>query len=252
MLALVVLGWMTVLLAWSALHIFIVPRIDDYRGALQQQASRAMGLRVEIGSIQAGGGWWVPWFEINDVQLFDRDGRQALLLPRVLAAISPRSVLRAQFEQIDIDSPELEIRKDAQGHVWIAGLDTTQAGDGRAADWVFSQPQWVVRQGVVHWRDESRPQKTQNAAPVLTLQAVEVSLVNHWFGHDRQISANPLVTCRGPVAMVGRGVCRLTVCRFGHPASMGADGQGFVLARGSRRFARVVRYSARRAGGHHG
>jgi uncharacterized protein (TIGR02099 family) len=204
MLALVVLGWMTVLLAWSALHIFIVPRIDDYRGALQQQASRAMGLRVEIGSIQAGGGWWVPWFEINDVQLFDRDGRQALLLPRVLAAISPRSVLRAQFEQIDIDSPELEIRKDAQGHVWIAGLDTTQAGDGRAADWVFSQPQWVVRQGVVHWRDESRPQKTQNAAPVLTLQAVEVSLVNHWFGHDIRADFTPPETLGQRLSVQGK------------------------------------------------
>ena len=204
MLALVVLGWMTVLLAWSALHVFIVPRIDDYRGALQQQASRAMGLRVEIGSIQAGGGWWVPWFEVNDVQLFDRDGRQALLLPRVLVAISPRSVLRAQFEQIDIESPELEIRKDAQGHVWIAGLDTTQAGDGRAADWVFSQPQWVVRQGVVHWRDESRPQNTQNAAPVLTLQAVEVSLVNHWYGHDIRADFTPPETLGQRLSVQGK------------------------------------------------
>ena len=191
MLALVVLAWVAVLLAWGALHVFIVPRIDDYRGVLQQQASQAIGLRVEIGSIQAAGGWWVPWFEINDIQLFDRDGRQALHLPRVVAAISPRSVLRAQFEQIDIESPELEIRKDAQGHVWVAGLDTTQASDGSAADWVFSQPQWVVRQGVVHWRDESRPQKTQTEAPVLTLQGVEVSLVNQWFSHQIRADFTP-------------------------------------------------------------
>lgn len=191
MLALVVLAWVAVLLAWGALHVFIVPRIDDYRGVLQQQASQAIGLRVEIGSIQAAGGWWVPWFEINDIQLFDRDGRQALHLPRVVAAISPRSVLRAQFEQIDIESPELEIRKDAQGHVWVAGLDTTQASDGSAADWVFSQPQWVVRQGVVHWRDESRPHKTQTEAPVLTLQGVEVSLVNQWFGHQIRADFTP-------------------------------------------------------------
>ena len=46
LLALVVLAWLAVLLAWSALHIFIVPRIDDYRDALQQQASQAIGLRV--------------------------------------------------------------------------------------------------------------------------------------------------------------------------------------------------------------
>ncbi|MFY8177885.1 MAG: AsmA family protein, partial [Limnohabitans sp.] len=191
LLALVVLAWLAVLLAWSALHIFIVPRIDDYRDALQQQASQAIGLRVDIGSIQARGGWLVPWFEINEIQLSDRDGRQALHLPRVLVAISPRSVLRGQFEQIDIESPELEIRKDANGHVWVAGLDATRAGDGSAADWVFSQPQWVVRQGVVHWRDESRPQQTQGDAPVLTLQGVEVSLVNQWFRHEIRADFTP-------------------------------------------------------------
>lgn len=191
LLALVVLAWVAVLLAWSALHIFIVPRIDDYRDVLQQQASQAIGLRVDIGSIQSRGGWLVPWFEINDIQLSDRDGRQALHLPRVLVAISPRSVVRGHFEQIDIESPELEIRKDAQGHVWVAGLDTTLAGDGSAADWVFSQPQWVVRQGVVHWRDESRPQQTQADAPVLTLQGVEVSLVNQWFRHEIRADFTP-------------------------------------------------------------
>lgn len=191
MLALVVFAWVAVLLAWSALHVFIVPRVDDYRGALQQQASRVMGVRIEIGSIRAQGGWLVPWFEVTDIQLFDREGREALHLPRVLAAISPLSVLRGKFEQIDIESPELEIRKDPQGHIWVAGLDTTQAGDGSAADWVFSQPQWVVRQGVVHWRDESRSQNTQRDAPVLTLQGIEVSLVNQWFRHDMRADFTP-------------------------------------------------------------
>lgn len=191
MLALLVFAWVAVLLAWSALHIFIVPRIDDYRGVLQQQASRVMGVRVDIGSIQAKGGWLVPWFEINDIALFDREGREALHLPRVLAAISPLATLRGNFEQIDIESPELEIRKDAQGHVWVAGLDTAQAGDGSAADWLFSQPQLIVRQGVVHWRDESRPQKSQTDAPVLTLRDVTVSLVNPWFRHDMRVDATP-------------------------------------------------------------
>ena len=191
MLALTVLAWLAVLLAWSALHIFIVPRIDDYRAVMQQQASRVMGVRVDIGSMQAQGGWWVPWFEINDIRLFDREGRETLRLPRVLAAISPLSALRGKFDQIDIESPELEIRKDAQGHVWVAGLDTAQAGDASAADWVFSQPQLVVRQGVVHWRDESRPQKAQTEAPVLTLQDVQVSLMNPWFRHDIRVDVTP-------------------------------------------------------------
>jgi len=190
-LGVVLFVWVAMLLAWSALHIFIVPRIGDYREMLQQQASSATGVRVVIGSIRAQGGWLVPWFEATDIQLLDREGHEALRLPRVLAAISPRSVLFGQFEQLDIEQPELEIRRDANGHVWVAGLDTSVSGDGSGADWFFSQPEFIVRQGVVQWRDDSRPSAAQTAAPVLTLQGVDVSMRNQWFRHELRVDATP-------------------------------------------------------------
>jgi uncharacterized protein (TIGR02099 family) len=187
----VAFAWVAVLIAWGALHVFIVPRIGEYREVLQQQASRTLGVRVEIGSINAQGGWWVPWFELSDIQLYDHEGREALRLPRVLAAVSPRSVLWGQFEQLDIEQPELEIRRDAQGHVWVAGLDTSVAGDGSGADWFFSQPEFVVRQGLVHWRDESRSSHLQATAPVLTLQGVDISIRNRWFRHEMRADVTP-------------------------------------------------------------
>ncbi len=190
-LGLVAIAWVVVLLAWSAVHIFIVPRIGDYREALQQQATRALGLRVEIGQIRAQGGWLVPWFELSDIQMYDRDGREALSLPRVLVAVSPASVLRGKFEQLDIEQPELEIRRDADGHVWVAGLDTSVGGDGAGADWFFSLPEFLVRGGVVHWRDESRAAALQSSAPVLTLQDVDVSIQNRWFRHELRADVTP-------------------------------------------------------------
>jgi uncharacterized protein (TIGR02099 family) len=190
-LGLVAIAWVVVLLAWSAVHIFIVPRIGDYREALQQQATRALGLRVEIGQIRAQGGWLVPWFELSDIQMYDRDGREALSLPRVLVAVSPASVLRGKFEQLDIEQPELEIRRDADGHVWVAGLDTSVGGDGAGADWFFSLPEFLVRGGVVHWRDESRAAALQSSAPVLTLQGVDVSIQNRWFRHELRADVTP-------------------------------------------------------------
>jgi uncharacterized protein (TIGR02099 family) len=190
-LGLVVLACVVVLLAWSALHIFIVPRIGDYREVIQQQATRALGLRVEIGSINAKGGWWVPSFELNDIQLFDREGREALSLPRVLAEVSPRTVLLGQFEQLDIEQPELEIRRDANGHVWVAGIDTGATSDGSGADWFFSQPEFLVRGGLIHWRDESRSSALQISAPVLTLQAVDLSFKNQWFQHELRVDVTP-------------------------------------------------------------
>ena len=190
-LGIVVLTWAVVMVAWSALHVFIVPRIDDYREVLQQQASRAIGLRVEIGSIRVRGGWWVPWFEANDIVLLDRDGREALRLPHVLAAVSPRSVVLGQFEQLDIEQPELEIRRDANGHVWVAGLSANATGDGRGADWFFSQSEFVVRQGVVHWRDDSRPSEMQTLAPVLSLRGVDLVVKNHRFQHELRADVTP-------------------------------------------------------------
>jgi uncharacterized protein (TIGR02099 family) len=190
-LGLVAFAWVVVLLAWGALHIFIVPRIGDYREVLQQQATRALGVRVDIGSINAKGGWLVPWFELADIQLYDREGREALSLPRVLAAVSPLSVLFGQFEQLDIEQPELEIRRDANGHVWVAGLDTSVTSDGSGADWFFSQPEFVVRGGLIHWRDESRSSAVQASAPVLSLQGVDVSIKNHWFQHEVSAEVTP-------------------------------------------------------------
>jgi uncharacterized protein (TIGR02099 family) len=203
-LGLVVVAWLTVLLLWSALHIFIVPRIDDYRETLQQQASRALGLRVEIGHIRATGGWWVPWFELSDIRLFDHEGREALRLPQVLAAASARSLLLGQFEQLAIDQPELEIRRDVNGHVWVAGLDTRVAGDGSGADWLFSQPECVVRQGLIHWRDESREATLQSQAPVLTLQQVDFSLKNHAFQHELRVDVTPPDTLGQRLSLRGK------------------------------------------------
>jgi uncharacterized protein YhdP len=203
-LGLVAFAWVAVLVAWSALHVFIVPRIGDYREALQMQATRALGVRVEIGSIHAQGGWLVPWFELTDILLFDKEGREALRLPRVLAAVSPRSVLLGQFEQLDIEQPELEIRRDAQGHVWVAGLDTGVASDGSGADWFFSQPEFVVRGGVVHWRDESRFSAVQANAPVLTLQSVDVSIKNQWFQHELSADVTPPAALGQRVSVHGK------------------------------------------------
>ena len=204
MLGLLVVAWFVVLMAWSALHVFIVPRIGDYRESLQQQATRALGLKVELGAVNVQGGWWVPWLELQDIRLFDKEGREALRLPRVMAAVSPLSVLRGRFEQLAVDQPELEIRRDANGHVWVAGLDTQVGGEGGGADWFFSQPQWVVRGGVLHWRDEHRSAVMQATAPELTLQGVDVSIQNEWFRHELRADVTPPIALGQRVSVQGK------------------------------------------------
>src|SRR3954471_2630543 len=129
--------WLVLALAWGALHAFIVPRIGELRPELETRASRALGIAVRIGRIEAVSEGFMPSFELTDVVLLDPSGRPALRLPRVLAAVSPNSLLHLSFEQLYIDRPELDIRRDPAGRIYVAGLDFSQRqeADSHAADW---------------------------------------------------------------------------------------------------------------------
>ena len=108
--------------AWLALHWAILPHIDDWRPELERQATKALGVPVRIGSISANSSGWIPAMDLRDVRIVDANGRDALRLPRVSAAVSPRSLLafELRFSQLLLDSPELLLRRDAQGRVFVA------------------------------------------------------------------------------------------------------------------------------------
>lgn len=137
--------------AWAVLLYQILPRIDEWRDALAQQASRALGVTVQIGRVSGRpeGGW--PVLTLNEVRLLDDRGQVALRLPEVTARVSPSSLWPTaiwrqewQLDRLVLVGPELDIRRDTQGVVYVAGLRTdgpTQAGAGEsAADWLLSMP----------------------------------------------------------------------------------------------------------------
>lgn len=186
-LGLVLAFWVLFGAAWAVLHGWIVPRIADFRPRLETAATQALGVPVRIGQITARSGGLIPSFELRDVTLLDAQGRAALSLPRVLAAVSPSSLWRLGFEQIYIDQPELDIRRTADGKIYVAGLDVLQnRSDGRAgADWFFSQTEFVIRGGTVRWSDDLRQ------APVLALTQVDWTSRNPGKRHLMRLDATP-------------------------------------------------------------
>jgi len=80
-------------MAWTALHFWIVPRIEDFRPKFENLATKAIGVPVHMGKLLAVSTGWMPTFEIHDLSLMDPEGRPALTLPKVIFAISVRSVL---------------------------------------------------------------------------------------------------------------------------------------------------------------
>ncbi|MCX7277119.1 MAG: YhdP family protein [Burkholderiales bacterium] len=186
-LGLVAAAWLVLAIAWGALHGWIVPRIGEFRPQLEAQASLALGVPVRIGSISAHSTGWIPSVELHDVAVLDPQGREALRLPRVLAALSPASLLKLGFEQLVIDQPELDVRRSADGRLLVAGLDVSQGDsqDTRALDWLFAQTELVVRGGTVRWTDEQR------GAPPLALSAVDFVMRNKGLRHSLRLDATP-------------------------------------------------------------
>lgn len=177
-------------LAWGALHGLIVPRIGDLRPTLENRLSKSLGADVQIGQITAQFNLLAPSFEFTDVRLKDTAGREALLLKKVIATLSPRSLLHLGFEQLVIDQPELDVRRDAQGKIRVAGFsvpDQTAGNDeaNPAADWIFSQRELAIRSGKVRWTDELR-----GTAP-LELGQVDIVIRNPGRQHKIRIDATP-------------------------------------------------------------
>ena len=182
---------------WAALHLWIVPRIGDFRPALERLATRAVGLPVQIGALQAESTGWVPSFELRQIALLDAEGRAALKLPRVLVAISIRSVLHLGLDQLVLDRPELDVRHTTEGQWRVAGLDLGAPGSGHnaAADWLFGQHEVVVRGGTLHWTSERAHQTSGGQdpkdAPTLTLRDVDLVLRNPLHQHVLRLDATP-------------------------------------------------------------
>ena len=179
--------WLLLAMAWGALHGWIVPRIGEFRPQIEAQATRALGVAVRIGEISARSEGLIPSIELLDVALLDGENRAALRLPRVVVSLSPRSLLHWGFEQLYIASPDLDIRRAADGRIFVAGLPVSQgSGDSSAAtDWLFSQGEVVIREGTVRWNDEMR------GAPELSLQKVDVVLRNGNWRHSLRVDATP-------------------------------------------------------------
>ena len=186
------MDWLAIGLLWCGLHFLIVPRIAELRPWVETQATQALGLPVRIGDMQARSNGVIPSIELLRVSVLDQEGREALVLPSVLAALSPRSLLVGGLEQLHIDSPSLDIRRSADGSWWIAGLPVSGSNntDGRVADWLFSQPEIALLRGRVTWTDETRPVES------VVFDDVDLVIRNSLRGHALRLDATPPASWR--------------------------------------------------------
>jgi len=166
------------------LRYWLLPNIDNFREDIARVVSNASRQHIAIGKISGNWDGLRPRLIFENVTVFDRSDRPALELARVDSTLSWRSlaVMRVSFHALDVYRPMLDVRRDPQGGIWVAGieLDSTGSDGGGFVDWLLDQPDIEIHDAGLEWTDEMR------GAPPLTLKHVRLQIVNrgrrHRFG----------------------------------------------------------------------
>ena len=197
LLGLMVIAYFIFCTLFLSLRYVVLPNIDRYKAQVEQIATNAIGRQMTIGTIHASWSGLRPRLTLNNVAIYNKEGLQALSLPKVSATLSWWSVMVAdlRLDTLEITRPDIDIDRDAQGRFYVAGvlIDPTGGGDGKGGDWVLAQREIVIRDGWIRWNDSLRN------APELVLNDVDVVLHNHGRNHKFAFKARPPVEYAAPI-----------------------------------------------------
>jgi uncharacterized protein (TIGR02099 family) len=174
------LGRAIEILAWAAffaaaalvlaLRFWVLPDIERHRGRIVEAVSAALGQPVRIGAIEARWFGLNPHVRLQDVHLFDRSGREVLVLPAVENRLAWSSLARGRLKvsSLAIEGLRLQVRRDANGALHVAGVEVS--GSPALAGWAAALDEIVLTGAAIEWLDEQR------GAPPLVLSELNLRL----------------------------------------------------------------------------
>jgi uncharacterized protein (TIGR02099 family) len=207
--------WVYRVLTWSVLAVglafagtvialrhWVLPDIESYREDIERIVSERTRQKVTIGAIHAQWEGLRPQLVLERVTVHDAAGRAALELSRIDNTLSWWSVpaLELRFHSLDIYRPTLNIRRDAQDVVSIAGVEIAEGGGGGGnpfADWLLRQREIEIHDATIVWNDERRK------APQLELKNVHLHLVSSGGRHRFGLLATPPRELAAPLDVRG-------------------------------------------------
>lgn len=166
----------------------VLPMVPAYRGEVAQLLSRSLGLPVDIASLSADWHGLHPHLQLGGLVIKDKAGQPALSLDRVDTEVGWSSLLfmRLRLYRLEIEAPELAIRRLADGRIFVAGLQVNGAGEpSDFPAWLLDQREIVIRNARVEWSDALR-----GAAP-LSLDKLSFRLENRGSSHRFGLVAQP-------------------------------------------------------------
>ncbi len=171
-----------------SLRYWLLPDIEQYHDRITSTFSAAIGNPVTIGGIEGDWQGFLPRLNFTDVRILDEQRQPALVLQHIDGSLSWLSLFIAQLRlaSLEIVKPELRIRRDSQGKIYIGNLLLSKPGrKNDFADWMLSQSNVVVRNADIVWVDELRN------APPLELQNVNLRVDKLFSQHRFALRAIP-------------------------------------------------------------
>ena len=191
---------MALVVAILALRFVVLPRVDVWRGQIEQSASQALGARVSIGRIDADLRRLNPRLTLQDVHVYEDGNTPVLDVPQLTAVIAWRSlvVLSPRLLDLSVRGVTLSLRRDATNHLWVAGqsIDLNQTSDhggSPALRWLMQQGQISLLGTTLNYEDQTGGQDRSVA-----LHNVNVTLDNGVLSHRFAVQAQL------PEAMAGQ------------------------------------------------
>jgi uncharacterized protein (TIGR02099 family) len=182
---------------------FIFPQLENYRGRISAMLEQQIGEPVELGALAGTWDGWNPRLDIDNLRVVDgKSGTPLLTLPAVHLTVAWTSLLFAElrFKEAVLDRPHLDVRRDAQGILHVAGLSVDSShgtSDVAPVDWLLRQSRILIHDGTITWRDEQRE------APPLELTRVEFRMENRFGNHRFGLTGAPPPAIAAPIDLRG-------------------------------------------------
>lgn len=193
------------LLSIIVLRYFILPHIDDYKPKIVQGLSQVLGQKVTIGNIYASWDTLNPKLSIFNIDIYDKESRVALSLQHIEGSLSWTSIplFEPRLASFSIYHPELTIRREKDGTVYVAGVSMNGPSKPEFPNWLLRQGQVNVVDANIIWQDDLR------GAPALNLDKLNLVLENPaWDSlrghHNFSLRAIPSAATSKPIDIRGK------------------------------------------------
>lgn len=179
-----------------ALRVAVLPQINRYRDDIASAIGRAIGQSVSIRAIDGHWSGLRPLLNLHGIEIHDAAGRSVLGFDQVSAEPGWSSLWHGELRlaHLELSSPHLLLRRDGNGHLFVAGLDVTLQNTNKGfGKWLLAQHRIQVTDATITWQDDLRH------APPLTLSRLNLRLENGWRAHRLGVAFTPPAALAAPL-----------------------------------------------------